>query len=167
MNTQLKTALLALFLLPAAAAACHAQSDDSAAAGGFNLKHRSSFNSTAARNPFWPIGWVKTDTGENETQEVALITPSQFDITSISTGQNPLAVINGKTYGEGETITALYGSQKIKILVLAINDGEVVLQYLDKKYTIPLRRPEFVLHTSTADDDELSKKDSNILILRP
>lgn len=160
MNAQLKTASIALLLIGAAAITCNAQED-----GSFKLKHQSSFAGGPARNPFWPIGWVKNDSSQAEQQEVAapIITPDKFEVTSISTGSNPLAVINGKTYGEGETIVALYGEQKIKILVVAINDGDVVLQYLDKKYTIPLKRPEFVHNPSS--DDQLPQKDDNILII--
>ena len=93
----------------------------------FKLKHRSSFTDAPARNPFWPIGWVKGDTTQAEVQDAVPITADKFEVTSISTGSNPLAVINGKTYAEGETIIALYDDQKIKIQVVAINDGDVVL----------------------------------------
>ncbi|HWB61200.1 MAG TPA: hypothetical protein VG733_17090 [Chthoniobacteraceae bacterium] len=156
-------------LLLGATAACHAQTQQAADSqtGGFKLKlkHTSSYSGAPAHNPFWPIGWAKSETTQNQAEEVAVpITADKFEVTSISTGSSPLAVINGKTYGEGETIIALYGDQKIKILVVAINDGEVVLQYLDRKYTIPLKRPEFV-HAPTSEQEPLSPKDNNILIL--
>jgi hypothetical protein len=160
MNTPLKIASIALFLLWSGAAS-NAQTD-----GTFKLKHHSSFTNAPARNPFWPIGWVKGDTTKTETQEAEVpITADKFEVTSISTGSAPLAMINGKTYAEGETINAVYGDQKIKILVVAINDGAVVLQYLDKKYTIPLKRPELVHNPVSNDDDLLPRKDDNTLIL--
>ena len=88
------------------------------------------FQAAPPRNPFWPIGWVKSETGGNTAnvdETPVPITADKFEVTSISTGASPLAVINGKTYAEGETIIALYGEQKIKILVVAIHDGDVVL----------------------------------------
>lgn len=163
MNTRLAKTSIALLLATGAAFTCHAQTED----GVFKVKHQSSFTGTADRNPFWPIGWVKSDTGgaQNVAEETAApITADKFEVTSISTGANPLAVINGKTYAEGETIIALYGDQKIKILVLAIHDGDVVLQYLDKKYVIQMKRPEFV-HNPSSDQDLAPRKDDNILIL--
>ena len=161
MNKQLKIASVVLLLLGAGVAASNAQSD-----GVFKLKHRSSFAGAPSRNPFWPIGWVKgQSTSQNAPEETAVpITADKFEVTSISTGSAPLAVINGKTYAEGETIIALYGDQKIKILVVAINDGEVVLQYLDKKYVIPMKHPELA-HNPVDPDDALIKKDNNVLIL--
>src|SRR5579862_5206371 len=134
MKTSLRMTLIAL-LLCGAAIACNAQTNVD-----LKLKHRSTFTCDAAHNPFWPIGWVKNGT-ESETQDVAVpITADKFQVTSISTGATPMAVINGKTYAEGETIIALYSGQKIKILVASVTDGTVVLQYLDKKYTVPLKR---------------------------
>lgn len=150
---------MALLLLGLGAVTSHAQTD-----GTFKLKHLSSFNGGPARNPFWPIGWVK-EAGADPQEEAAPITADKFQVTSISTGSAPLAVINGKTYAEGETILALYGDQKIKILVVAISDGDVILQYLDKKYDIPLKRPELV-HSAANNDDALPSKDDNVIILQ-
>ena len=160
MKTPLKIAAIALFLLTLGQITSSAQTE-----GVFKLKHRSSFTDAPERNPFWPIGWVKGASNQSDVTEAAVpITAASFAVTSISTGPTPLAVINGKTCGEGETITAMYGGQTLKILVVTINDGKVVLQYLDKKYVIPMREPELQSHGST-DDSELTRKQDNMLIL--
>jgi hypothetical protein len=162
MNKPLKIAWIALALLTAGTLVSHAQTSDA-----LKLKHRSAFAGGPARNPFWPIGWVKDSSGGSAESEetVAAITPDKFLVTSISTGANPLAVINGKTFGEGETINAMYGDQKIKILVLAIQDGEVVLQYAGKKYVIAMKAPEMT-HTHVESEDALPKKDDSTIIFR-
>ena len=161
MKTPLKIAALALLVLAWGQISSSAQTD-----GAFKLTHRSSFTGAPERNPFWPIGWVKGQDTQTDVQETAVpITEASFVVTSISSGNStPLAVINGKTYGEGETIVAMYGSQKIKIQVVAINDGEVVLQYLDKKYTVKMKEP-VLNHHSDDDSDALLKKNDNVLIL--
>ena len=165
MNTPLKTVFIALCILGLGAAASSAQET---AAGSFKLTHRSTFANASAHNPFWPIGWVKGDTStqSESTEPTVPISESNFTVTSISTGVNPQATINGKIYGEGETIIAMYGGQKIKIVLVAVNDGEVVLQYLGKNYKVQMKHPELHMHESSNDDDALLKKQDNVLILR-
>jgi len=51
----------------------------------------------------------------------------------------PLAVINGKAYGEGDSIPFIAGTSKIKVQVLVIRDGGVILGYNDLKVTCPIR----------------------------
>lgn len=110
----------------------------------YKLKHRSAYTDPSAHNPFWPIGWTKGDVVQQATAQEAPppISAESFAVTSISLSAAPLAVINGKTYGEGEIINAISGTQRLHIQVVAITDGSVVLQYLNKRYTIPLRRPQ-------------------------
>lgn len=110
-------------------------------AGEFKLQHHSSFDSQPAHNPFWPIGWVKSDKPQEAPQEaVATISPDNFVVTSISLSATPLAVINGKTFGEGEFINAVFGGQRVRIQVASIGDGVVTLLYAGKKIQVPMKR---------------------------
>ena len=131
----------------------------------YQLKHRSSFTADQAHNPFWPIGWVKgaVVAGAVAQENDVPITSDSFTVTSISIGTTPLAVINGKTYGEGETISAVYGGQRIKIQVTAITDGTVILQYLNKKYVIALKHPE--LQSKAAPPQEYEPRTDSTMIL--
>ncbi len=114
------------------------------------LNAHSAYNVPAsARNPFWPVGWQKpppvVSYPTTETRTAAptptpvpevILGPENFSITSISTGNISLAVVNGKAYAEGELIpiaaTAL-GNTKVE--VLSIRDGVVTFRY--KKQLIP------------------------------
>src|SRR3978361_776225 len=73
---------------------------------GYHLKNQSTFQVTpGVRAPFWPIGWTpsaKTTDTEAVNAQTLVITPDQFSVTSILLGAQSLAVINGRTYGEGE-----------------------------------------------------------------
>jgi len=135
--------LLKITIAALLALACQSRTARAQEADAFKLKHLSSFSQTSAHNPFWPIGWVKGPESRQSVQEVAVpITPENFSVTSISISPTPLAIINNKSCAEGETITANYGGQSLKILVRAIHDGEVILQYEGKNYSVPLRRTE-------------------------
>ena len=113
------------------------------AQGIFKLKHVSTFKQTSAHNPFWPIGWVRTaNVQQQESEPQVPITSANFNVSSISISPTPMAIINNKACAEGETITARYGASRIQIQVMAIRDGEVILQYQGQNYTIPLKRPE-------------------------
>lgn len=128
----------------------------------FKLIHRSEFSSTVERNPFWPIGWVK-GAGQAATQEAAVpVSASNFTVSSISISSTPLAVINGKTYAEGEVINAMYGGQRITIRLVAIHDGDVVLEYLGKRYTVPMKRPELI--QKPVSGDTLPKQDNTLIL---
>ena len=160
MNTPSKIASIALLVLGLGVITSNAQTDVT-----LKLKHRSSFSNAPARNPFWPIGWVKGENAQGSEQEAEVpITADSFVVTSISISSTPQAIINGKIYAEGDVINALYGGQKVKIQVMVINDGDVILQYLGKKYTVPLKRPELSSHKAETSEDTLPKKD-DVLIL--
>jgi hypothetical protein len=145
------------FLFTAATALCLAALAPQACAQSTlaKLTHRSEFKDDGFRNPMWPIGWQKPANG---TQDVSTgpqlpIGPGMFNVTSISISSAPLAVINGRTYAEGEFINAIYGGQHIKILVSQINDGNVVLQYLGIKFTVNQKRPDMMPKQSPAKDE--------------
>lgn len=131
---------------------------------GYHLKKQSSFQvAPGARAPFWPIGW--TPAAKNTTQNeaappVPTITPEQFSVTSILLGSQSLAVINGRTYGEGEFLrpsrlgkpaegaTAATAAPAaalpagVRIRVSRIIDGQVILQVGAQAISVPLRRPQ-------------------------
>ena len=118
---------------------------DPAPPAKYELKNRSAFKAAdTARPPFWPVGWQKQ---ARDTGPVAAPVPQgaepkveMFTLTSISLGNPSLAVINGRIYGEGDIIKLPKGSAPLRIIVNRIADGTVVLQYLQKTLTIPLRR---------------------------
>jgi hypothetical protein len=112
------------------------------------LKHSSFEVPEGARDPFWPIGWQKP------LSEPSAALPGgaahvdygpradAFVVSSISLDRIPLAVINGKPYGEGDTIVLAVGEKKnvlVKVQVFAIRDGMVTLRYQDKNLLCPLR----------------------------
>lgn len=134
---------------------------------GFHLKNRSTFTSEeTTRPPFWPIGWVK-QTGQSTIQSVASapvemkFDPDKYSVTSILLGRPSLAVINGKSYGEGEFIRN--GRSKgapamAKVQVRQIADGQVILASGDQTAAIPLRRPQLSEHKSDDDLVPLSER---------
>src|SRR3954469_6059329 len=75
---------------------------------GYHLKNKSTFTVAATvRAPFWPIGWTPSAKGTAPAAAPApefTLRPDQFSVTSILLGNQSLAVINGRTYGEGEFI---------------------------------------------------------------
>ena len=126
------TALLSFITLVTSLPSLQAQSVDD-----LQIERRSAFTMAAARNPFWPIGWAKPEpvapgvvapTAPKEISD-AFFKPERFVVTSISIGVLPLALINGKTYGEGDLIAV---SDGVNVQVAAIRDGEVTLRYKDK-----------------------------------
>ena len=149
MKNLIENTAIALVALACQNHALHAQADG----GIFKLKHTSVFTQTAAHNPFWPIGWVKT-MGANQQADQAPsvpITADNFSVTSISISPTPMAIINNKAYAEGEVIQARYGIENLKILVLAIHDGDVVLRYQGNNYTVSLKRPLLSPKAPTSD----------------
>src|SRR4051812_7702067 len=103
---------LALFAALAASTLAAPAEEADVKTAGYKLKKRSVFTQPeTARSPFWPIGWIKPAPGQvtQQTQEAAPMTkldPEQFSVTSIVGGTPPIAIINGRPYGEGEYIRA-------------------------------------------------------------
>ena len=112
----------------------------------YQLKNRSSFNlPETSRPPFWPIGWVKrsaTAPVHLPSGPTFVLDEKNFAVTSILTGNPSLAVINGRSYTEGETIRLPKGSGGVKIRVVRIYDGFVQLQLDDQLVSPKLRRQE-------------------------
>jgi hypothetical protein len=140
------------------------------------LKNRSTFSATGdQRAPFWPIGWVKRQPMQTTSEEPihivavpkVLLDEKSFRLTSILLGNPSLAIINGRTYSEGEfmrvpksapaatataaTAPAVALPPGVRIRVYRINDGNVVLQNQDQLITVNLQRPELVQRSAAED----------------
>ena len=137
------SSLFALLLLVASGLACRAQTAEELGAPKL-----SAFEATSLpRDPFLPIGWrrpadepapvVKGGTVSVTTE--SYIRPEAFVVSSISVDRMTLAVINGKPYGEGDSLPFVAGDKKIKLLVQSIRDGVVTLRYNDYKVSCPIR----------------------------
>lgn len=133
----------AIIAFVVAAASVHSQeaAKPAAPAGQYQLKAKSSFTAPSARAPFIPIGWVKKD-GPVVMVQRATLDETAFRVTSILLGNPALAVINGKSYEEGQFLRMPRNGPQLRIRVYRITDGKVWLQYEDKLFTVPLKRPE-------------------------
>jgi hypothetical protein len=116
----------------------------------FELKSKSSFAlPEGMRSPFRPIGWKG---GGGTVQQV--VTPKSatdgtaFRVSSILMGNPSLAVINGRSYEEGQMIrfpkspTAKANERQIRAKLFRIGDGVVYIQVEDQLITVPLKRGE-------------------------
>jgi len=121
---------------------------ESEATKGYELKNRSSFHSEGdARIPFWPIGFQRPKAGSPvAAPKVAAskikLEPEHFSVTSILLGNPALATINGHSFGEGELLPVIYGTERLRVVVRAIRDGGVTLDYEDQHILVPMKRPE-------------------------
>ena len=115
---------------------------------GYELKNRSSFHSEGdARIPFWPIGFQRPKVkGTAAAPQVAAskikLEPEHFSVTSILLGNPALATINGRSFEEGELLPVIYGTERLRVVVRAIRDGGVTLDYEDQHILVPMKRPE-------------------------
>lgn len=139
-----RTLLIATFAASVAAAqdAAPQPGPSTNAPTRYQLKTKSSFTAAeGARAPFIPIGWVRKDGAVVVVQQTTRIDESAFRVTSILLGNPALAVINGRSYEEGQFLRMPRGSQ-VRIRVYRIADGQVWLQHNDKLFASPLKRPE-------------------------
>jgi hypothetical protein len=143
----------AQLLLTATAAACvlacTARAQESATPDGYDLKNRSSFQADPdARIPFWPIGWKRPATKSVSTADAPRpstkfqIEPSNFSVTSVLVGHPALATINGRSFEEGEVLPVVLGSERLRVVLRAIRDGGVTLEYEGQQIVVPMKRPE-------------------------
>lgn len=133
----------------------------------YELKNRSSFSvPDGSRAPFIPIGWVRKSAGPVAVvQSVVKIDESGFRVTSILLGNPALAVINGKSYEEGQYLRMPRGGPQILIRVYRIGDGQVWLQYEDRVFACPLKRPE--LGERKMDESLLSEERDVVPVPQP
>ena len=94
--------------------------------------------SNTARNPFWPVGWTP-DSGKEVAPKVsssAWFNEASFRLSSIWTGGLPLAMINGRPYGEGDFISMPGGIVQVN----QIRDGVVQLLFEGRTLEVTIRR---------------------------
>jgi len=114
-----------------------------------HVARRSSFESPAdARDPLTPIGWQKQGVvavgGPVVRTVESYIVPTSFVVSSISLDRIPLAVINGKAYGEGDTMPFIAGGEKIALQIYAIRDGAVTLRFKAYQVICPIRSAQLL-----------------------
>ena len=140
----------ALFCTIAALASSSVAQAGSEPPKAYELKNRSAFNvDSDARIPFWPIGFVRPQMlpGGTVAVPVAATTKIQleaghFNVTSILLGNPALATINGRSFEEGELLPVFCGSERLRVVVRAIRDGGVALEYEGQVITVPMKRAE-------------------------
>ena len=146
----MKSATQSLIIAGALLATSAAGWAESEKTAGYELKSRSAFHSSDdARIPFWPIGFqrpkIKND-GTSAAPAVAAskihLEPDQFSVTSILLGNPALATINGRSFEEGEVLPVIYGTERLRVVVRAIRDGGVNLEYEGQHVLVPMKRPE-------------------------
>lgn len=105
------------------------------------LKEKSTFDATDARDPFWPIGWKKPGPKSTTSEVGPGLSPDSFSLSSVTmgTGQH-YAILNGKIMQEGQQFGLQVGNQIYQVTLRAIEDGQVVLAYQGDEIVIPLRR---------------------------
>jgi hypothetical protein len=105
------------------------------------LKHKSSFDATDARDPFWPIGWKKPGPRSASSEPGPDLSPASFSLTSVTMGAGErFAILNGKIMQEGQQFGLQFGNQIYQVTLRSIEDGQVVLLYQDAEIIVPLRR---------------------------
>ncbi len=143
-------------------------------APAYVLKNKSAFAAATGevRAPFWPIGWVKRQPMQAasaipvrvvEAPKV-ILDARNFKVTSILLGNPSLAIINGRTYSEGEFLRTARAAAPAPLgtppaprtRVFRINDGHIVLQLQEQLINVPLQRPELVQRTNV---EELLNED--------
>jgi hypothetical protein len=115
----------------------------------YELKNRSVFHAGEdARIPFWPIGYHRPDKSGSTGTVVAVpaskiqLEPRHFNVTSILLGNPALATINGRSFGEGEVLPVVSGSERLRVVVRRILDGSVTLDFEGNEIHVPMKRPE-------------------------
>lgn len=130
-----------------------ANAESNSPAASYQLKNRSAFSlQDVSRPPFWPIGWVKRSATSGqptaEPVKASMVTESNFNVTSILLGNPSLAVINGRSYMEGEFVKLPKSIAGVRVRVQRIVDGAVELQAGEQSIAARLRRPEMALKES-------------------
>ena len=114
-----------------------ARAEESAPA--IELKNKSSFDATEARDPFWPIGWKRP--GPKTSTSGPDLSPASFSLTSVTTDAGArFVILNGKIMQEGQQFSLQSGSQNYQIQIKSIEDGRVILACRDQEVIVPLRR---------------------------
>ncbi len=145
--------LLAIFLVATTSMAEDAKPSETKVEP-YKLKNRSTFTvDSEARAPFWPIGWVKPKAGDNNPARVKVpgsigpkqkfeIQPQHFNVTSVLLGNPALATINGRTFAQGEVLPVVAGQERLRVILKAVRDGGIWLEYGAQQIYVPIHRPE-------------------------
>ena len=134
----------------------------------YELKNLSTFTvDRNARAPFWPIGWRRDSTVTAQASKVPAaksfqIQPEHFSVTTILSGTPPVAIINGRGFGEGELLPVVVGDLPVQVVVRQIRDGGVWLEQGTHRVFVPLKREK--LPTRGNSDPEITKEQFKILI---
>ena len=141
--------LIPLFLTAAAfviAADAHAAPEKTKP---YELKNRSTFTGGEdSRIPFWPIGFQRPGKAGGTVAATVAVAPKiqlearHFNVTSILLGNPALATINGRSFGEGEILPVVFGTERLRVVVNRIGDGMVTLGYEGLEIQVPMRRAE-------------------------
>jgi hypothetical protein len=138
---------------PTAATTAEAKVPTAEEDGPYELKRRSSVSMRDdVRSPFWPVGWTKADRtvpGKVE-KPVFELRAEYFRLTSILTGKRSLAMINGKSFEEGERMVVVAPEGRFNVLVRRVGDGRVVLGLDKQEVIVPLQRQEVASKKETA-----------------
>ena len=126
-----------------AAAAPAAVAAASTPAPRYELKRKSEFSlETRGRAPFWPIGWTKQGAAPVVAKRLE-IDNEMFRVTSILVGNPSMAVINVRSYEEGQFIRMpKAASPQLRPRLYRIGDGQVLIQVQNQLVGVPLKRPE-------------------------
>jgi hypothetical protein len=132
---------------PASAAASTAQPTSVASSTPmprYELKRKSEFTlENRGRPPFWPIGWVRQGPAPLVAAKQVQIGDDMFRVTSILVGNPSMAVINGRSYEEGQFIRMPKGSSpQLRPKLYRIGDGQVLIQVQNQLLPVQLRRQE-------------------------
>lgn len=156
----MSTRLVRFILVVTLGCAAAVRAEDAPKPPPYVLKNKSVFTAVAdeQRAPFWPIGWVKRRAMQVATAPIAHAVEAPkpvydekcFKVTSILLGNPSLAIINGRTYSEGEFLRmpkpaatpGVPAAPTVRIRVFRVEDGRVVLQYQEQFITVALQRPE-------------------------
>jgi len=110
------------------------------AAATTETDHKSTFDASAERNPFWPIGWKKPSLKDSNAADLEL-SPASFALTSVTMGTSThFAILNGKIMQEGQQFGLQVGKDIYQVTLKAIQDGQVILTYDQNEIVVPLRR---------------------------
>jgi hypothetical protein len=114
---------------------------DTPPAPTIELKKKSNFDATDARDPFWPIGWKKPNSKNTNAEVGPSLTAESFSLTSLTmeAGQH-FAILNGKVMQEGQQFGLQMNNQIYQVTLRSIEDGRVVLVYQGGEIIVPLRR---------------------------
>ncbi len=159
--------ILLLSLVASASAALAAEDKASAKAPHYQLKSHSDFKLDAetTRTPFWPIGWVRPGAAAPVMGAPAApdfkLEARYFRVTSILLGNPALATINGRAFAEGESLPVMRGTERLKVIVRAIRDGSVTLDFNQQRLLVPLVQETV---QKTAKDKPTEVKDFTIQI---